>query len=479
MRQIGAPLLRLFGTNWITLFGASITTVSAVAMVLFLLLGLIGLANSPYIALMALLVLPGIFVGGLLLIPVGIWVHRRHETAVAAGERRAEEGYYPVVDFRSSRTRRLAVGIGLLTVINVLIVGVVSYEGVHYMDSTQFCGQVCHTVMQPEYVAYQGSPHSRVACVECHIGPGAPWFVRAKLSGMGQVFAVTFNTYERPIPSPVENLRPSQDICENCHWPAKFSGDRVRVIDRFETDEANTPLKSILVMHIGGGDRAQGIHSWHVNKKHETYYYASDERRQVIPWVQIREGDKETEFVAEGFDASTMDRSKIRKMDCIDCHNRPTHVFKLPGDAVDNAMAEGRIDRSIPFIRETAEEVLMEVGDNLESSTAVKTKLIDYYKANQADYYSSNQEKVDQAAEAAEQIYARNVFPDMQLGWGYHPVNLNHNGMNFEGGCMRCHDGSHASSDGRSIEQDCESCHTILATEEENPEILSELGLEQ
>jgi hypothetical protein len=478
MRQIGAPLLRLFGTNWITLFGASVTTVSAVAMVLFLLLGLIGLANSPYVALMALLVLPAFFVAGLLLIPLGIWIHRRQETAIAAGERKAATGY-PVVDFKRPKTRRIAVGLALLTTVNVLIVGVVSYEGVHYMDSTEFCGQVCHTVMQPEFAAYQGSPHSRVACVECHIGPGAPWFVRAKLSGMGQVIAVTLNNYERPIPSPVAALRPSQDICENCHWPAKFSGDRVRVINRFETDEANTPIKSVLVMHIGGGDRSTGIHSWHVNKGHETYYYASDERRQVIPWVQVREGDKQTEFLAEGFDVSTMDRSKIRRMDCIDCHNRPTHVFMLPGDAVDAAISDGRIDRSIPSIREAAEEVLLEVGDSLAPSAEVKAKLIGFYQSNHADYYSSNQEKVEQAAVAAEQIYARNIFPDMKLGWGYHPMNLDHDGMNFEGGCMRCHDGSHTSSDGRSIEQDCESCHTVLATEEQNPDILSQLGLEQ
>ncbi len=477
MKRLVAPLLRLFGTNWITLFGTSVTTVSAIAMIAFFLLGLVGLANSPYVALMALLVLPSIFVAGLLLIPLGMWVHRRRVKKMEAGEP-VPVGEFPVIDFNNAGIRRVTLSVTALTIVNLLIISLASYEGVLYMDSTQFCGQVCHTVMQPEYTAYRNSPHSRVACVECHIGPGAPWFVRSKLSGLGQVYAVTFNSYERPIPSPVKSLRPSQDICENCHWPERFSGDRVHVIDKFEEDEANTPVKTVLLLHIGGGNRGTGIHSWHINPGRETYYYPSDERRQVIPWVQVREGDHVVDFVSEGFDPSTMDRTKIRKMDCIDCHNRPTHVFQMPGPAMDLAMAAGRIDTSIPFIRKVGAEALTEVGKTMGPASDVSAKVLQHYETDQSEYFKQHRETLESAANAISAIYSRNVFPKMDLGWGYYPVNIGHHGDDLEGGCFRCHDGSHTSSDDRTITPDCDTCHTLLAQDEANPQILSELGIE-
>ena len=120
---------------------------------------------------------------------------------------------YPKIDLRSPYLRRALLLVGLLTFVNFAIMGAASYKGVEYMDSAQFCGQTCHTVMSPEFTAYVNSPHSRVACVECHIGPGAPWFVKAKISGVRQVFAVTLKTYSRPIPSPVHELRPARDTC--------------------------------------------------------------------------------------------------------------------------------------------------------------------------------------------------------------------------------------------------------------------------
>ncbi len=123
--------------------------------------------------------------------------------------------------------RRTAVLLFALTMANIVIVSLAAYRGVEYMDSVAFCGQVCHSVMKPEFVAYQDGPHSRVTCVQCHIGSGASWFARSKLSGTRQVFAVALNTYSRPIPSPVENLRPARDTCEQCHWPEKFHGDKV------------------------------------------------------------------------------------------------------------------------------------------------------------------------------------------------------------------------------------------------------------
>jgi hypothetical protein len=474
-KQWIGPLLNLFGTNWITLFGANLTTVSAIAIIGFFLLGLLGLADSPYIALMALLVLPGVFVFGLLLIPVGMWVQRRKLRARGAQELR-EERPYPVIDFNKVQVRRIGTAVGSLTVANILLISIVSYEGVLYMDSTEFCGEVCHTVMQPEYATFQDSPHSRVGCVECHIGPGAPWFVRSKLSGLGQVVAVSLNTYPTPIPSPVHDLRPSTDICENCHWPERFAGDRVRVITRFSEDEANTPLKTVLLMHIGGGGREEGIHSWHINPGRETFYYSADERRERIPWVQVREGDEVVEFVADGFD---LDRAEVergkRLMDCIDCHNRPTHIFRLPAEAMDLALENRRIDRDIPFIKRVGVETLQSVGDTLGPSDEVARRLREFYETAHAEFYAANREKVDRSIRGVQDIYERNVFPDMRLTWGYHP---NHIGHEWFDGCFRCHDGSLSTADGQVIDQDCGICHTLLAWDERDPDILRQLQID-
>ncbi|GAB4241264.1 MAG: NapC/NirT family cytochrome c [Acidobacteriota bacterium] len=476
MKKVIGPFLHLLGTNWVTLFGASVTTISGIAIVGFFLLGFLGLADSPYIALMALLVLPGLFVLGLLLIPLGLWLERRRVKRLAEqGIVEPEQPLFPVIDFNNPHTRNVAAAVSALTVINVLLIGLVSYEGVHYMDSTEFCGEVCHTVMEPEYAAYQGSPHSRIPCVECHIGPGAPWFVRSKLSGMGQVIAVTFNTYERPIQSPVHNLRPSRDICETCHWPERFSGDRVRIIKRYGEDEANTPMYTILVMHIGGGHREEGIHSWHIRSDRETYYIPADERRQSIAWVQVVENGEVLEFKAPDYQPTPEDMARKRLMDCIDCHNRPTHAFRLPDDAMDQALNAGRVDPSIPYIKKVGTEALRAVGEKLGESSEVVEKLREYYRQNYPQLLQSEAEKLERSFAAVEEIYRKNVFPKMNLTWGYHPNNIGHQ---YFPGCFRCHDGEHSTDDGRVIEQDCEQCHTILAMEEESPAVLQELGLE-
>lgn len=469
IRWLG-PLLKLLGTNWITLFGANLTTVSAIVILGFLLLGFFGLVDSPYIALMSLLVLPGVFVFGLLLIPVGLWVQRRKERKY--GKAAADERPFPVIDFNSTAVRRIAASVALLTLFNLLLISLVSYQGVAYMDSTEFCGQVCHTVMEPEFTAYQGSPHSRVECVECHIGPGAPWFVRSKLSGLGQVVAVTLHTYETPIPTPVANLRPSQDTCEQCHWPERFTGDRVRIITRFAEDETNTPERTVLIMHIGGGGREQGIHSWHINPNRETYFVASDPQRQNIVWVQVREGDKVTEYSADGaeIDRSSLDLQK-RRMDCIDCHNRPTHIYRLPADAMDRVLAAGEIDRSLPYIKKMGTQILTEVGENLGEAEEVGRRLLEYYRENYPELADTRRESIEAAAAVVEGIYRRNVFPKMKVTWGTYPDHLGHE--NFPG-CFRCHDGSHSTADGEIIAMDCDTCHTML----DNPDVISALQLE-
>jgi hypothetical protein len=464
------------GQNAITLIGAVLTTSSAFTMIFFWAFELfIGGHFHPYIGILIFLILPGIFVAGLLLIPTGLWWRRR--TLRRKGELPDE---YPKIDFGQPMLRRTFAVVSGLTVLNGGILGTATYRGVEYMESVQFCGQTCHTVMIPEFTAYQNSPHQRVGCVQCHIGPGAPWFVRSKLSGVRQVFAVTFKTYSRPIPSPVQHLRPARETCEQCHWPQKFSGDKFVVRTQYSEDEANTPMTTVLVLKIGGVTHQGriGIHGRHLDTFERISYISTDGRRQVIPRVSYVDDDGKTiEFVAQDVTLTPEDlaRAESRKMDCVDCHNRPTHAFELPQRAVDKAMYEGRISPQLPWIKKKAVEVLRaEYPDRQTASLKIIQTLADFYKTSYPEIYKQHRAMVESSADSVKNIYLRNVFPEMKVTWGTHPNNIGHEDFL---GCFRCHDGNHAAADGRVIKNDCDTCHAVLAMQETNPKILSDLGI--
>ena len=212
--------------NAITIFGAALTTTGARAVPGVLPARTRRDAHQSVHGDAVLPGLPGFSWPGLVLMPIGVWLAHRRD---AAGMK-AWRPSWPSIDLNDGVQRRAAAIFVASTVANILIVSVAAYPGIEYMDSPQFCGQLCHEVMEPEWAGYQEGPHSRVACIQCHIGPGAPWFVKSKISGLRQVYAVTFNTHSRPIPSPVHDLRPARDTCEQCHWPEKFHGDKIRTI---------------------------------------------------------------------------------------------------------------------------------------------------------------------------------------------------------------------------------------------------------
>jgi hypothetical protein len=466
-----AALRLLFMQNWITMLGATLATVSAWMVLLFIFLGAVGRLNNPYQGMIAFLILPAFFVAGLLIIPIGLWLQRR----------RRRLGLTPaplVVDFRDPATREAAAIVIILTLVNFGIVGAVSYQGYQYTESTQFCGQVCHSVMQPEYTAYIASPHSRVRCTECHIGPGAPWFVRAKLSGLRQVYNTLVDAYPRPIPVPVHNLRPSRDTCEHCHWPEKFSGDRLLVRRKFSEDEQNTPLTTVLLMHIGGGNsNSHGIHSWHIHPHRRTLYLPKDEKRQEIALVRVIEPDGRVEnFAAADFegDPSAVPDEAMRVMDCMDCHNRPTHIFQLPGAAMDDAMVHGRIDNTLPWIKKLGVEALTQAEQKDDPLGFISQHIRGFYQENSPDILNARRDTVERAIASIQELYRRNVFPSMNVTWGTYPDNRGH--TDFPG-CFRCHDDGHTTPDGKSIRQDCTLCHQVLAWDEEKPEVLATLGV--
>jgi NapC/NirT cytochrome c family, N-terminal region len=464
------------GNNALTLLGVALTTAATVTLVWFWLLEMTSPHPvHPYVGILLFLVLPALFLLGLFLIPVGL---RRQRKRLQREGRLPTE--YPQVDLQAPVVRNALMVLGGATVLNVAILGTATYKGVEYMDSNQFCGLTCHTVMAPEYTAFTDSPHSRVGCVQCHIGPGAGWFVRSKLSGVRQVFAVALGTYSRPIPSPVHELRPARETCEQCHWPQKFVGGKLTIRTKYSDDEKNTPLYTVLALKIGGrnGQRAAGIHGAHLDEVARITYTSTDGRRQIIPRVTYRDDKGQSvEYVSEDVKVTPEELAKgeTRDMDCVDCHNRPTHAFDLPERALDRAMVEGRISPQLPYIKKKGTELLRaEYPDRNVAEARISQALTEYYRTTWPEIYKEHRGQVETAGSAVAAIYLRNVFPDMRLTWGSHPSHIGHEDFL---GCFRCHDESHKTKDGRTITQDCEACHSILAQEEAAPAILEHLGL--
>jgi nitrate/TMAO reductase-like tetraheme cytochrome c subunit len=459
--------------NWISLAGVVIVTTAVIFWLFLLPVTLKGTASSPYIGILVFLGLPAPFFLGLIMVPLGIWLKRKRE-----GRRGVYPPGFPPLTWRSSELRKLVYFVGATTFINIAIASQLTYGAVNYMDSVTFCGETCHTVMQPEFTAYQNSPHSSVECVKCHIGPGAGWFVRSKLSGVGQVFAVTLHTYPTPIPTPVRNLRPARETCEQCHWPQKYGEDRIKVVPKFADDEKNSLTKTVLLMKIGGGNNGIGIHGTHLGANVKIQYQHTDEARQVIPCVEYNNGGKKTVYANADVKLSgggCPDSPYTRTMDCMDCHNRPAHSYDLPERAVDKSMNAGLISAALPFAKKTSVEVLK--GKYLtrdEAAQKIPVAFAQFYQQKYPDVWSSRQAEVRSSADQVLAVYMRNVFPEMKVNWGVYPINIGH--TDFPG-CFRCHDGSHASKDGASISQDCNACHNLLAMDETNPKILTDLGV--
>jgi hypothetical protein len=437
-----------------------LTTISAVVFLVVFLADLFGLHTNPYIGILFFLVLPGIFIVGLILIPLGAWVEKRRRDAGKA----PSELQWPRIDLNVPAQRRTAVAIFVLTMANVVIVSLAAYRGVEYMDSVQFCGQVCHEVMKPEFMAYQDGPHSRVTCVQCHIGPGASWFARSKISGMRQVLAVARGSYSRPIKSPVENLRPAREVCEQCHWPEKFHGDKIRRVYEYADDEQNTESVTTLQVHVGGGSEKRGIATgihWHMNVANEIEYITTDDKRQVIPYVRLKDRQGNVrEYFADGVTPDQLAKGERRRMDCMDCHNRPSHPMAPTAErAVDEALSLGEMPKTLPFVRREAVKALKAQYPSQEmASEQIAAALREFYRTQQNAVYMSRRQDVERAVAAASAVYRRNVFPEMNVRFGTYLNNIGH--MDSPG-CFRCHDDNHKTKDGKAIGQECDACHTF------------------
>jgi hypothetical protein len=475
LRRLIRPAFYL-SHNILSQLGVAITTTSALTLISLYTTEFFGVHVGPYAGVVMFFLLPALFVVGLLMIPLGIAIEYRKERL--AGTLPDE---YPKVDFADPRLRETLQFVVMMTAVNIAMFLTATYKAVNYMDSTQFCGQTCHTPMTPEYTAYQNSPHSRVACVECHVGPGFTGFLAAKAAGTRQLLGVMFNNYHRPIPSPVRSLRPARETCEHCHWPQRFTGDKFWVDTKFSDDEKNTRLTTVLVLKLGGETYAGtvGIHGRHLDTgKSRIEYISTDDKRQVIPSVRYMDDKGQpVEFASSDIKTTPeqLDKGEHRAMDCVDCHNRPTHTFQLPERAVDRAMTQGSISPDLPFVKKKSVELLkVSYPDRDTAAQQIPAGLVNYFKTTYPAVYSEHRVKVEAAADEVKKIYMRNVFPEMKITWGTHTNNIGHEDFL---GCFRCHDGSHTAKDGRVITNDCGACHTLITVDDPNPKVLTDLSM--
>ncbi|HLK31879.1 MAG TPA: NapC/NirT family cytochrome c [Terriglobales bacterium] len=460
--------------NLVSIIGLAMAVVAA-ANIAFLVL-LEALRPNPYIGIFAYMILPGIMVLGLLLIPVGMAVEQRRRRKLAPGE----VPRFPRLDLNVPSQRSAVAFFFSFTAVFVSLSAVGSYRAYEFTDSVQFCGQLCHTIMSPEYTTYLNSPHARVACVDCHVGPGASWYVRSKLSGAYQVYAAIADVYPRPIPTPVANLRPAQQTCEQCHWPRKFYGAELKVFTHYSSDQKNTPRQIRMLIDIGGAEPSAGIPSgihWHMNIANQITYIATDSQRQVIPWVQQKDRfGRITVYQTKDshLTAQQVATASKRIMDCVDCHDRPSHIFLPPDAAVDNSLFAKRIDPTLPFVKQQAVAVLTtNYNSEPQALQAIASTLRGFYSSKYSQVYSSHGASVDAAIREVQNIYAANFFPEMKVDWRTHPNNIGHF---YFAGCFRCHDGQHVSADGKVIPKTCSTCHTVLQQVESGGPVMGSMA---
>jgi hypothetical protein len=454
------PYLVLLTSHWVSMLGAALVTLAGCSWLFVLPSHLRGHVDNPYIGLLIFIVIPIVFFLGLALIPIGVALAKRRVTAALNA-----------VDDRRAAWRRLAVFFGVMTAVNVVIGSQVTYRAVEHMETVQFCGQSCH-VMMPEFTGHLADPHSRVACVACHVEPGASGWVKSKMAGTRQLMGVILNNYPRPIASAMESnrLAPSAETCEQCHSRDKFTPPKLRVITKFKEDETNTRTETVLVMLIGGGAYG-GIHGVHMGPGVHIRYGAADKKRQNIPWVEYRNSGSGVtrRYVASGAATAVFD------MQCVDCHNRPAHAFEVPDRAVDSAIATAKLPSNLPFVKKTGLELIkVDYQTEQEAEQKIAAGLASFYQTKYPEVLAKRTDDIRNAGQALMAIYKRNVFPDLKVGWGTYPSNLGH--ADYPG-CFRCHDDSHATAEKKTITQDCGACHQALAVEETSPEILKTLGV--
>ena len=443
-------------------FAGTVIALVALFMFIFLyVLASLSRIERAYEGIVIFMAIPVFIVFGLLLIPVGMFFEARRRRRAGP-----EKPRHPVLDLNKPPNRRALMIFSVGTLVFLFLSALGSYKAYHFTESVLFCGTLCHGVMNPEYTAYQTSPHARVTCAECHVGPGTSWYVKSKLSGLYQVYATLANVYPRPIPTPVKNLRPARETCEQCHWPQKVYGRQQRLEIHYLTNEANTRWNIEMLMNTGAGNQALGFESgihWHINRDIRIEYFPTDEKRLDIARVvltNVQTGER-TVFNDTSRQVTEADLAKYppRLMDCIDCHNCPSHIYRSPLDFINLAITEGKIDTALPFIKKTAVEACLADYPTPEAAReGIAAKIRGFYAERYPSIAADQAGPIAKSINGAIEAFDQNIFPTMKARWSAYP---NHIGHFNSPGCFRCHDNKLVTASGRAIPNACTLCHSI------------------
>ena len=464
--------------NYISFAGALIVAASLASIILLVLIELTKAADNPYLGIVTYIFLPGFLILGLIVIAGGMLLERRRRRRRPDSEIAA----YPKIDLNDPRQRRIALSLVGVSFVFIFMSAFGSYRAYEYSESVEFCGTTCHSVMKPEHVAFMATSHARIRCVDCHVGNASGSYVRSKLNGARQLYSLAFNKYSRPIGTPVHNMRPANETCEQCHWPSKFYGAQLKTFNHYAYDEQNSLRQTRMLINVGGGDQGSGpvagIH-WHMNIANEISYIASDSHRQVIPWIRVkdRQGNV-TEYYdrTRPLSSDQIATAEKRRMDCIDCHNRPAHAYLPPDVAVDQSIAAGRLDPSLPYLkREAIGSLNQPYATEDEAVKKIAASLDNFYRTNYDGLYSQKGDAVKGAIIETQRIYQTYFFPEMKTSWETHPNNIGHL---YSSGCFRCHDGEHVSDKGKVIPNDCNVCHTVLSDSARPSTVLKTLSVQ-
>jgi hypothetical protein len=441
--------------------GGSLVVAGCLVFVVLFAIDLTSGAQNPYRALVTFIGLPAIITLGALLFLLALRIQ------VVQARKRGERVRFTLrVEPSDPRyMRNLWLFLGLLAVLLVAVAfsGLKAYQAT---ETVAFCGDTCHTVMEPQAVTYRNSPHARVDCAQCHIGPGASFWVKSKVDGLRQVWKTITNSFDRPIATPIRNLRPAQETCEQCHWPEQFYGQKLINRSYYRTDEANSPWSISLLVNIGGGNprtgSLEGIH-WNMITGNTVEYVATDFSRQDIAWV--RSTDAEGNVTAYADPNTPVDPEsgdvEVRRFDCIDCHNRPSHRFLAPATALNQALSSGTTSSDLPFIRKVGLDLLNAAyATRDEAHSRISEGLREFYRVRYGDRYDALAAGIEQASATLLGIYDANFFPEMATDYRVRTNNLSHF---VNDGCFRCHFSDLQTGSGERIPSSCTSCHSIVA----------------
>jgi hypothetical protein len=449
--------------NWLTIIGSIIAGINLLLIVILFFISSILDKGNTSLGLFIYIILPGFMLLGLLAIPAGMLRERRRMRK----DSDQKESRLPRIDLNDPRHRNAFFIFTIATIIILFLSTLGSFEAYHLTESVEFCGTLCHKVMEPEHTAFQNSPHANVSCVKCHVGSGTSWYVKSKLSGLYQVYSVLANKYPTPIETPLHDLRPAMETCEKCHWPEKFYARSLWTNKYFLADSLNTEWNITLQMKTGpeysGLGLSEGIH-WHINPAVKIEYISENDKREIITYVKYTDKNTSEEIIYRDeynqVTDSLISASSTRTMDCIDCHNRPSHNYNSPTVYFDKSMLTGAVSQKIPNLKKVTMAILSETFTEKDTALMkIRDGITNYYKSDYPEFYSENRNIIDSSIEAIQTAFSQNTFPAMKVTYDRYPDHIGH--LETEG-CFRCHNNSFVSESGRVITRDCDLCHTIV-----------------